>query len=103
MPNGNTEYGKDSAGNIIITKMDANVLTEIARAGDGHFYSVTPNQAEIYEIMRAIETLERDRYDAQEFVRYREQFRYFAIIALLLLLVEAIINYRRKSMRERNI
>jgi len=96
-PQGNQEYAKDNNGNIIITKLDTDVLSRIAREGNGRFFMVTPHQAEIYEILRTIEELEKDKYDAKEFVRYQERYLYFAIIALISIILESLILYNKNS------
>ncbi len=93
---GNLEYAKDRSGNIIISKLDVDVLNMIAHSGNGKFYLVTPHQSEIFEILRAIESMEREKYDAQEYVHFVERYRYFLLTALILLLIEALIVNKRK-------
>jgi Ca-activated chloride channel family protein len=99
----NIEYAKDDAGNVVISRLDADTLTRIAQAAGGRFYQVTPHQSEIYEILREIETLERDKYESREYVRQKERYHYFAFLALLLILLETMIIYKRKVVREKNI
>ena len=100
---GNIEYAKDSAGNVVITRLDVETLNRIARATNGKFYHVTPHQAEIFEILRDIEALERDKYEAREYVRYRERYHYFAAFALILILLETLIIYKKNVVKERNL
>ncbi len=102
-PQGNVEYAKDSAGNVVITQLDADNLTRIAQATGGRFYHVTPHQSEIYEILRDIQSLEREKYEAREYVRHKERYHYFAFIALLLLIAESLIVHKKKVHRERNL
>jgi Ca-activated chloride channel family protein len=101
--NNNIEYAKDAQGNIVITKLDTKTLTHIAQAGGGRFYQVTPHQAEIFEILKAIETVERDKYESKEYVRHREQYHYFAGFALLLLILESLILTKKKVVKMRHI
>lgn len=96
------EYIRDQDGNIVISQLDVNVLRRIARFGNGDFFMVTPQQAEIYEILRTIEQIERERYDAKEYVQYRDRYRPFAVIALIVLLIESLILYRKKENRAVN-
>lgn len=100
---GNIEYAKDSAGNVVISRLDVDTLNRIARATDGRFYHVTPHRAEIFEILRDIEALEREKYEAREYVRYRERYHYFAFIALILLVLEFLILYRKIVPKMRNL
>jgi Ca-activated chloride channel family protein len=102
-PEGNIEYAKDDAGNVVVSRLDVDTLNLISRAGGGRFYHVTPHQAEIFEILREIETLERDKYEARDYVRYKERYHYFAAIALLLILLESLILYKKKVPKVRNL
>ena len=93
---GNVVYAKDDKGDIIFTKLDINTLTRIAKIGNGRFFPITPQQSEIFEIMKNINTIEKKKFDSREFVRYKEQYKYFVIAALLLLIIESIIIFKKK-------
>lgn len=93
---GNTVYAKDDKGDIIFTKLDVSVLTQIAKTGNGRFFPITPRQSEIFEIMKNINSIEKKKFDSREFVRYKEQYKYFVIAALVLLMVESMIIYKKK-------
>lgn len=101
--NGNLKYAKDDEGNIIFTKLDVNTLSQIARVGNGNFYPITPKQSEIFSIMKNINLIEKKKFDSKEFVRYKEQYHYFVIFALLLLVIESVILYRKKQRFKRVI
>ncbi len=89
-------YAKDDKGDIIFTKLDITTLTQIAKIGNGRFFPITPQQSEIFEIMKNINEIEKKKFDSREFVRYKEQYRYFVIAALILLILESLIIYRKK-------
>ncbi len=93
----NLEYAKDQHGEIILTKLDVNTLAQIASVTGGKFYPITPHQSEIYEILKEIETYEKDLYETREYIRYKEQYHYFIIIAFILLLIESAVLYKKKS------
>lgn len=93
---GNSIYAKDDKGDIIFTKLDINTLTQIAKIGNGRFFPITPQQSEIFEIMKNINEIEKKKFDSREFVRYKEQYKYFVVAALILLILEALIIYKKK-------
>jgi Ca-activated chloride channel homolog len=93
---GNTVYAKDDKGDIVFTKLDISILTQIAKTGNGRFFPITPRQSEIFEIMKNINSIEKKKFDSREFVRYKEQYKYFVLAALILLLVESMIIYKKK-------
>ncbi|OQX72033.1 MAG: hypothetical protein B6D62_00300 [Candidatus Cloacimonas sp. 4484_275] len=94
--NGNIVYAKNDKGEIIFTKLDVATLSQIASKGNGKFYPITPNQSEIFEIMKNINAIEKKKFSSREFVRYKEQYKYFVIITIFLLLLESVISYRKK-------
>jgi Ca-activated chloride channel family protein len=101
--NGNTVYAKDDEDNIILSKLDINTLSQIAKNGRGRFFPITPQQSEIYAILKNINSFEKNKFDSKEFVRYKEQYKFFVMIALILLLIESLIIVKKKIKFERNI
>ena len=94
---GDVVYAKDDKGNIVLTKLDISTLTQIAKLGNGRFFPITPQQSEIFEIMKNINTIEKKKFDSREFVRYKEQYKYFVIVTIILLLIESAILYKKKT------
>ena len=88
---GDVVYAKDDEGNIVFTKLDIDVLSEISQVARGKFYPITPQQSEIFAIMRNINSIEKKRFDSKEYVRYKDQYRYFLIAGLILLLTDMFI------------
>ncbi|MFC1888112.1 VWA domain-containing protein [Candidatus Cloacimonadota bacterium] len=94
---GNVEYAKDDEGSIIFSKLDISTLTQIAKTGNGRFFPITPHQSEIFEIMQNINAIEKKKFDSKEFIRYKEQYRYFLILALVFFLIAIFMINSRKS------
>jgi len=94
---GDVVYAKDDKGDIVFTKLDITTLTQIAKKGNGRFFPITPQQSEIFEIMKNINSFEKKKFDSKEYVRYKEQYKYFVIAALILLLIESLIIYKKKT------
>ncbi len=101
--NGDVEYAKDNKGNIILTKLDVGTLTKLATVTDGKFYAITPQQSEIFAILKRISTIEKSKYSAKEFIRYKDQYRYFLLVALFLIFVEIFVLYNKKEIIKRTI
>ncbi len=101
--NGEVEYIKDDKGDIVMSKLDVEGLSKIAGSTGGRFYIITPKQTEIFEILRTIQGLEKNKYSSKMFNRYKDQYRWFAIIVLLLICIEPVISIRKKYEHERFI
>ena len=93
---GNISYAKNDKGDIVFTKLDINILSQIARTANGRFFPITPQQSEIFEIMKNINSIEKKKFDSREFIRYKEQYKYFVIACILLLLIESSVIIKKK-------
>ncbi|MDP8269397.1 MAG: VWA domain-containing protein [Candidatus Tenebribacter davisii] len=94
---GDIVYAKDDKGDIVFTKLDITTLTQIAKKGNGRFFPITPQQSEIFEILKNINSIEKKKFDSKEYVRFKEQYKYFVVAALILLLIESLIIYKKKT------
>lgn len=70
--------------------VDEKPLKEIAQMTDGKFYRAT-NSSELFSIYKEIDSLEKSKIDVKNFSRKNEAFQLFAIIAVLLLVVEILL------------
>jgi len=88
---GDKEYLKDKEGNIVLTQLDFSSLSWIAKETDGLFFQVTAGQQEIRDILNDISLLEKEKIAERRYSQYKEQYQFFVIFALLLLLIEFIL------------
>jgi len=82
------KYVKDEKGNIVQSKLDMATLSSIAQTTGGRAYSITPNQSEIFTILSDINKLEKSKFSNKLHVTYKHKYFYFALLALLFLLLE---------------
>ena len=101
--NGNTVYAKNDAGEIIFSKLNVDILSKIAKATNGRFFPITPQQSEIFQILNEIKTLEKKKIDARQYSRYKGQYSYFVIAALIFIIIEFLIMVVRNTPFERVI
>lgn len=84
----------DMWGNITYTPMkveiDEKMLTEIANKTGGQYFRATDNE-KLRAIYHEINQLERSRVEVENVTHYYERFTLFALLALLLLVVECFV------------
>lgn len=90
---GQKELAKDDAGNVVISKMDVDVLSKISDNANGKFYPITPQQSEIIDILNQISGKEKSKLSSKQYFKFKEQYHFFAIFALVLMLIESLIPY----------
>ncbi|MDB5227176.1 MAG: Mg-chelatase subunit ChlD [Bacteroidota bacterium] len=87
---------KDDSGQVIISKMNSNMLQALAKGGNGNFYYLD-NAKQVAEFLsKDIAKMETKTINDKVFTDFVEQFQYFLAFALLLLLADFFITYRKK-------
>jgi Ca-activated chloride channel family protein len=74
-------------GYSVPVEIDEPTLQEIADMTNGNYFRATNNE-KLRQIYDEIDTLEKSKIDVREFSRKQEEYRLYAGIALLLLLIE---------------
>ena len=88
---------KDRDGNIVVTKLDENVLQEVAKAGNGVYVRAGNSEFGLNPIIDDIRKMEDEKYSSIVFEEFDEQFMYFMGIALLFFVLEMLVGDRRSK------
>jgi Ca-activated chloride channel family protein len=94
-------YRKDNNGTTIITRLNEQVLREIAAAGHGIYIHGSNNEIGLNNLLDEINKLDKTEFQGRVFSDYDEYFYYFAGAALLLLLGESVISERKSKLYAR--
>ncbi|MBQ8221788.1 MAG: VWA domain-containing protein [Bacteroidales bacterium] len=90
-------YKKDKEGNIVITKLDDNMLRQIAEIGDGIYRRASNSNVGLDEIFDEINKSEKTEIDSKVFTDYEDQFQWFLCAAIILLIIEILISSGKKD------
>ena len=94
---GTGEFRKDRQGNVVITHLNEDMCRDIAKAGKG-FYTRCDNTNTAYRALeQELDKLAKQEIETTTFTDYNEQYQSFAILALLLLVVEFFIFPRKNK------
>ena len=94
--NGNSDYIRDPAGNVVKSHLNETLLREIAGATGGFYLPLRPNTIDaLYE--KGIAPLPESETQERLVRRYHEQFHWPLALAALLLLAEMFLPERKKS------
>lgn len=89
------ELMKDRDGNIVVTKLNEQMLRDIARAGGGAYIHAGGEEFGLNPIIQDIRRMEDEEFGSVVFEEYDEQYMYFFGAALLLLVIEMLIGGRK--------
>ena len=95
--NGQKEYMKDREGNVVITKLDEQMLEQIAGAGEGIYVRANNTEIGLNALFDEINKMEKEEMESRIYSEYEDQFQYFFAIALFLILLEFIILERKNK------
>ena len=96
-----TGYKKDREGNVITTKLNEEMLKQLAAAGDGFYVRANNSQAGLNLIFDKINELEESEFESKMFTDYEDRYQAFIFMALIFLLIEFIIVERRSKWSDR--
>lgn len=90
---------KDSEGNIVVTRLDEDILQEIAGTGGGKYVRAGNSEFGLNPIIDDIRTLDKEQFSSVVFEDYDEQYMYFFAIALFFLVLELLVPERKARRR----
>ncbi len=95
--NGNqVGFKKDSNGEVIVSRLDAETLQKVSLTTGGKFYNATAGEMELDRIFEEISQLERKELEGTLVTRYDDRYQWPLLFALLLIVLEFFISERRK-------
>lgn len=85
---GQNDFLKDRDGQVVITKLNEELLTQVAAAGNGTYLRATNMRMGLNEIFRQISGMEKKVYESRIYADYDDKFMIPAVIALICLLLD---------------
>lgn len=91
IPVGNGDYLKDGSGNVVMSALSEQMCREVAQAGSGTYIHVD-NSSDAQEKLNAeLSKLQKGETQSVVYSEYAEQFQAFALIIVVLLIIEVCI------------
>lgn len=84
-------YKKDNKGEVVITKLNPKILSEIANTGKGKYIDGNKTQKAIDYIKNLLLKANKTEFDAKQFSDYKSQFEWFVAFGLLFLLFDTFL------------
>ena len=86
------EYKKDIYGKPVVTRLKAESLKKFAKWGKGSYYHVTYGGQAIEHLRRDLDHLEKTLFEKTSYIKKKEAYQWFLILAFLLALMEWVLN-----------
>lgn len=97
---GNVREGfkKDKEGNTVVTKLNEQMLQELASAGNGIYVRATNSDAGLNNILDAIDKLEKKQFESKMYSDYEDRFQWFISAAFIFLLIDTFLSERKSKL-----
>jgi len=96
-----TGFKKDRQGQTVITKLNEDMLRQIAAAGDGAYARANNASTGLRKIFEEISGIEKKEIETKQFTNYEDRFQIYLAIALIFLIVEMLIATRKSRWAQR--
>lgn len=97
---GGKDYMKDKNNNVVVTKLDENMLMQIAAAGGGTYIRASNADVGLNSLFNEIDSMEKTELSSREYSEYNDQFSLFLMFGLGLIVLDfMILNRKNKWLR----
>jgi Ca-activated chloride channel family protein len=90
-------YLKDKNGDMVITRLNEEILKEISHITNGIYYAATNVDFGLTRIIDNIHNKEKQEHTKVTYEEYREWFMYFILLALIFIFAEMLILERKNK------
>ena len=90
---------KDTSGDIVVSRLNEEILQEIAGAGNGKYVRAGAAEFGLNPIIEDLRTIEKEQFNSVVFEDFDEQYMYFFAIALFFLILELLVPERKARRR----
>lgn len=94
-------FKKDKDGNVVVTKMNEEMLREIASAGNGIYVRANQINVGLNYLLKKIAEMQKKEIETKVFTDYDDYFQPFISIAILLLVIDILIPYKRSKLADK--
>lgn len=86
---------KDSQGEVVITRLNEEVLSDIASEGNGEYIDGSNTADAVAFISETLQQMDKMEFEAKQFAEFKDQFQWFLGGALLLFFLDIFVLERK--------
>ena len=89
-------YKKDAKGQPIVSQFSPDSLSRLAKEANGKYWSITPGENEVHELVEDLGGLTRGEHGRRQFRVYEDRFQIPLLLGILCLLGELFLSASRR-------
>tara|TARA_R110002049_G_scaffold114927_1_gene266617 strand:+ start:31533 stop:32570 length:1038 start_codon:yes stop_codon:yes gene_type:complete len=90
-------YKKDNKGETVITRLNEDVLKDIAKEANGVYINGTSTDVVVDNIREILNGMEKTEFEAKQFSDFKDQFQWFLGFGILFLLIDIFLLERKTA------
>ena len=90
-------YKKDQNGDMVITKLNDEVLAGIAKKGNGTYINGSNTEEVVEFVKETLSQMDKKEFEAKQFADFKDQFQWFLGGAILLLFLDIFLLERKTA------
>jgi Ca-activated chloride channel family protein len=95
---------KDSQGEVVITKLNEDVLQDIADTGNGEYINGSNTEEAVEFIKEQLNQIDKKEFESKQFSEYKDQFQWFLGAGLLFLFLDIfLLDRKTKWLKKLNL
>ncbi len=93
---GNKDLKRDESGQPVQTKLNRQLMIDLARQGNGKYYDLNDIPKIIEDLKAELTKLERSHLEKRSFSEHKSYYQWFLLPALLLILLSVTVNHKHE-------
>ncbi len=94
-------YKKDKNGEVVITKLNNEILDRIADQGNGVYINGTNTESVIEYVKELLNQMDKTEFEAKQFADFKDQFQWFLGAAIFFLFLDIFLLERKTAWLQR--
>mgnify|MGYP003320609465 FL=1 len=89
-------YKKDDKGEVVITKLNENILKDMATQTGGIYFKGDNTSLVVNSIVNVFKEMDKQEFESKQFVSFKDQFQWFLFVGLFLIILDVLV-FERKT------
>ena len=89
-------YKKDEKGEVVITKLNENILKDMATQTGGIYFKGDNTNSVVSSIVDELKEMDKQEFESKQFVAFKDQFQWFLFVGLFLIILDVVV-FERKT------
>jgi Ca-activated chloride channel family protein len=90
-------YQKDKKGETVLTKLNEEMLKQIASSGKGSYIRASSTKSGLDALFYEINKMEKNKIDSKVFTDYKDRFQWLLGLSIILLILETLLLERKNK------